>query len=41
MVRTIGLLLGFLFVASLPAAAQDKVEVFGGIRICDSGLHPT
>ncbi len=30
MVRTIGLLLGILFVASLPAAAQDKVEVFGG-----------
>src|SRR5258708_40285879 len=30
MVRTIGLLLGILFVASLPASAQDKVEVFGG-----------
>ncbi len=30
MVRTIGLLLGVLFLASLPAAAQDKVEVFGG-----------
>jgi len=32
MVRTIGLLLGILFVALLPAAAQDddKVEVFGG-----------
>jgi hypothetical protein len=31
MVRTIGLLLGVLFVALLPAAAQDeKVEVFGG-----------
>jgi len=32
MVRAIGLLLGILFVALLPAAAQDddKVEVFGG-----------
>jgi len=31
MVRTIGLLLGILFLATLPAAAQDdKVEVFGG-----------
>jgi hypothetical protein len=30
MMRTIGLLLGVLFVALLPAAAQDKVEVFGG-----------
>jgi hypothetical protein len=30
MMRTIGLLLGVLFLASLPAAAQDKVEVFGG-----------
>jgi hypothetical protein len=31
MVRAIGLLLGVLFVALLPAAAQDdKVEVFGG-----------
>jgi hypothetical protein len=32
MVRIIGLLLGILFVALLPAAAQDddKVEVFGG-----------
>jgi opacity protein-like surface antigen len=31
MVRTIGLLLGVLFVALLPAAAQEeKVEVFGG-----------
>jgi hypothetical protein len=31
MVRTIGLLLGILFLATLPAAAQyEKVEVFGG-----------
>ena len=31
MMRTIGLLLGVLFVALLPAAAQEeKVEVFGG-----------
>src|SRR5258708_30441879 len=30
MVRTIGLVIGILFVASLPASAQDKVEVFGG-----------
>lgn len=30
MVRTIGLLLGVLFLMSLPAAAQDKAEVFGG-----------
>jgi opacity protein-like surface antigen len=30
MVRKIGILLGILFVASIPAVAQDKLEVFGG-----------
>ena len=30
MARKIGLLLGILIVTSLPAKAQDKVEVFGG-----------
>ncbi|HWY08672.1 MAG TPA: hypothetical protein VNY24_17550 [Candidatus Acidoferrales bacterium] len=30
MVRKIGLLVGILFLASLPAVAQDRLEVFGG-----------
>lgn len=30
MVRTIGLMLGVLFLAAIPATAQEKVELFGG-----------